>query len=116
MLRTTTKQVKTKLAEHVLSYFDQDHYGSDNPDATPMDNLREQLAVFDYMPTAYAAGLYMAEGGSFLIYYREQRDFLGDLLEETEFEREHKYSDDQVFKTYCHLVARTIAELVKEPK
>jgi hypothetical protein len=112
MLRTTTKQVKAKLNAHILSYFDQDYYGSDNPSATPIDNLREQVKALNYLPTAYAAGVYMAEGGTFLIYYREQRDFLGDLLEENEFEREHKYSDDQVFKTYCHLIGRQIAELV----
>lgn len=114
MLRTTNKTVKLKLNEHILSYFEQDHYGSDNPDATALENLKDQMSVFDYMPTTYAAGKYMAEGGTFLVYYREQRDFLGDLLEETEFEREHKYSDNQVFETYCRLIARQIAELVKE--
>lgn len=110
MLRTTTKEVKAKLNEHILSHFDKDH-GWDSDDQ--LANLKEQLKSFDYMPTDYAKGAYMAEGGTFLVYYREQRDFLGDLLQETEHEREHKYSDDQVFKTYCHLIARQIAEMVK---
>lgn len=110
MLRTTTKAVKAKLNEHILSHFDESH-GWESDDR--LANLKDQLRSFDYMPTDYAKGIYMAEGGTFLVYYREQRDFLGDLLEETEFEREHKYSDDQVFKTYCHLIARQIAEMVR---
>lgn len=116
MLRTTNKQVKEKLNAHILSYFDQDHYGSDNPDATPLMNLKEQLHALSHLPTAYAAGRYMAEGGTFLVYYAEQRDFLGELLECNEFEWNDKYSNDQVFKTYCHLIGRQVAELVKPSK
>ena len=101
MLRTTSKQVKQQLNDHILSYFAPDMYGNDD---TALNNLKDQLKSFDYMPTDYAKGLYMANGGTFLVYYREQRDFLGELLEETEHEREHK--------TYCHLIARQIAELV----
>lgn len=111
MLRTTNKQVKQKINEHILSYFGED-MGWDSSDR--LANLKQQLKSFDYMPTDYAKGQYMAEGGTFLVYYREQRDFLGDLLEETEFQREHKYSDDQVFKTYCHLIGRQIAEMVRD--
>jgi hypothetical protein len=110
MLRTTSKQVKQKLNDHILSHFTKDYgWNSDNA----IDNLKQQVKAMSYGDFAYQNGLEMAQGGTFLIYYREQRDFLGDLLEETEFEREHKYSDDQVFKTYCHLIARQIAELVK---
>ena len=113
MLRTTNPQVKAKLVEHVLSYFTKD-YGWDSDDK--MANLKTQMQVFEYLPNDYAAGKYMAEGGTFLIYYREQRDFLGDLLEENEFEREHKYSDNQVFNTYCHLIGRTVADILKGAK
>jgi len=113
MLRTTNPQVKAKLVEHVLSYFTKD-YGWDSDDT--MANLKEQMKAFNWLPTDYAGGKYMAEGGTFLIYYREQRDFLGDLLEENEFEREHKYSDNQVFATYCHLVGRTVSDILKGAK
>ena len=68
-MKSTTKQVKQLINEHILSYFDEDHYSSNNPEATALDNLKEQMRVFDYMPTTYAAGKYMAEGGAFLIYY-----------------------------------------------
>lgn len=120
MLRTNNKSVIEKLRIHVLENFaetaeyERDH---DNPEATPLTCLVSQI---DYMRyggrSVYATALDWVEGGSALVYYREQRDFLGDLLEATEFEREHKYSDDQVFKTYCHLVARTMAQLYAEGK
>lgn len=116
MLRTTNKTVKAKLNDHILSYFDQDHYGSDNPNATPLDNLKEQLRALSHLPSAYAQGKYLAEGGTFLVYYAEQRDFLGELLEANDFEWHDKYSNDQVYNTYCHLIARQVANLVKESK
>lgn len=108
-MKSNTTQVKQLINEHILSYFDQDHYGSDNPDATPIDNLREQMKAFDYMPTAYAAGKYMAEGGTFLIYYQEQRDFLNGLGINPDGK---EYPDHKVFEQYCHLIGRQVAELV----
>lgn len=108
-MKSTTNEVKAKINAHILSYFDQDHYGSDNPNATALDNLKDQMKAFDYMPTAYAGGKYMAEGGTFLIYYEEQREFLNSLG----INPEHKqYSDNKVFEQYCHLVGRQVAELV----
>ncbi len=108
-MKSNTNQVKALINEHILSYFDQDHYGSDNPDATALDNLREQMKAFDYMPTAYAGGKYMAEGGTFLIYYQEQRDFLNSLGINPD---NKEYSDNKVFEQYCHLIGRQVAELV----
>lgn len=108
-MKSTTKQVKQLINDHILSYFDQDHYGSDNPDATALDNLKEQVSVFDYMPTVYAAGKYMAEGGTFLIYYTDQREFLDSLGINPDGK---EYSDRKVFEQYCHLIGRQVAELV----
>lgn len=120
MLRTNNKAVIQKLRIHVLENFaEAAGYARDNgePKAIPLTELVKQI---DYMRygnrSIYATALDWVEGGSALVYYREQRDFLGDLLEATEFEREHKYSDNQVFKTYCHLVARTMAQLYSEGK
>jgi hypothetical protein len=108
-MKSTTKQVKDAINAHILEQFDKDHYGADNPDATPLENLKDQIKVFDYMPTAYAAGKYMAEGGTFLIYYQEQRDFLNSLGINP---KGKEYPDHKVFEQYCHLIGRQIAELV----
>lgn len=109
MLRTTNKAVKTALNAHILEHFTKD-YGWDSDDAVA--NLKEQMRSFDHLPTAYAGGVEMAQGGTFLVYYAEQREFLENLLQQTEAES-NKYSNDKVFKTYVHLIARQIAELVK---
>jgi hypothetical protein len=76
-----------------------------------IDNLRDQMKSFDYMPTAYAGGKYMAEGGTFLVYYKDQRDFLNGLGIN---EDGKEFSDNKVFEQYCHLIGRQVAELVKE--
>ena len=109
MLKTNSKQVKEALKAHVLEHFTKD-YGWDSDDT--IANLKDQMKAFDYLPTAYAGGVEMAQGGTFLVYYGEQREFLENLLEQTEDES-NKYSNDKVFKTYVHLVARQIAELVR---
>lgn len=110
MLRTTNKIVKEKINAHILEQFSVD-YGWDSDDK--LANLKEQLKMFDHMHSDYKAGRYMAEGGTFLIYYDEQRKFLNDILEQTDTDND-KYSNNQVFDTYCHLIGRQIAELVKE--
>ena len=106
-MKSTTTSVKNKINEHILSYFDKDMGGdSDNT----LDNLKQQLKSFDYMPTDYAKGVYMAEGGTFLIYYVEQRDFLNSLGINPD---NKEYSDNKVFEQYCHLIGRQVAELVR---
>jgi hypothetical protein len=105
-MKSTTNEVKSKINAHILSYFDADHYGNDLP---AIDNLKDQMKSFDYMPTAYAGGKYMAEGGTFLIYYIDQRDFLNSLGINPE---NKSYSDNKVFEQYCHLIGRQVAELV----
>ena len=103
-MKSNTTEVKNKINSHILSYFN----GWDSGNA--IDNLKEQLKSFDYMPTDYAKGVYMAEGGTFLIYYREQREFLNSLGINPD---NKEYSDNKVFEQYCHLIGRQIAELVK---
>jgi hypothetical protein len=110
-MKSTTKEVKAKINAHILSYFDQDRYGSDNPNATALDNLRDQMKSFDYMPTAYAAGKYMAEGGTFLIYTVDMADFLNGLGINPDGK---SYPEHKIFEQYCHLIGRQVAELVKE--
>lgn len=119
MLRTTNKLVDQALRIHVLEQFAEPaRYARDNgkPNATPLSELVSQI---DYMRygnrSIYQTALDWVEGGSALIYYTEQRDFLKEILEETESEA-LQFSDTQVFKKYCHLVARTMAKLYSEGK
>jgi hypothetical protein len=105
-MKSTTKQVKSAINSHILSYFDADHYGNDAP---AIDNLRDQMKSFDYMPTTYAAGKYMAEGGTFLIYTADMVDFLNSLGINPD---NKEYPDHKVFEQYCHLIGRQVAELV----
>lgn len=119
MLRTTNKTVVQQLKIDVLEYFaEAAGYARDNgkPDATPLSELIEQI---DYMRhgnrSIYRTALDWVEGGSALIYYDEQREYLKDLLQETD-EEAGRFSDDQVFKKYCHLIARTMAQLYTEGK
>lgn len=105
-MKSNTNQVKQLINDHVLSYFDEDH-GWESPDR--IANLKDQMKAFDYMPTAYAGGRYMAEGGTFLIYYEEQREFLNSLGINPD---NKEYPDHKVFEQYCHLIGRQVAELV----
>lgn len=108
MLRTTNKLVIEKLREHILENFQPENYGNDQP---ALQNLRDQIHAMAYGGRSiYQIGLDYVEGGSLLVYYTSQREFLRRLLDETQEEAD-RYSDDKVFKLYCHLVAREIAKL-----
>lgn len=116
MLRTTNKTVKTALKAHVLANFLPINYGSDPETTDALGNLREQI---DYMRygnrTIYQTALDWVEGGSALVYYDEQRKYLKNLLQETD-EEAQRFSDDKVYRLYCHLIARTMANLYTEGK
>lgn len=116
MLRTTNKTVKTALVAHVMANFLPVNYGSDPETTTAIGNLREQLDAMQYGGRSiYQTALDYVEGGSFIIYYGDAREFLADILEQTPEESE-RYSDEKVWRLYCHLVARTIANLYTEGK
>lgn len=119
MLRTSNKKADQALRIHVLEYFAETAgYERDNgnPTATPISCLVSQI---DYMRhnnrSIYATALDWVEGGSALIYFGEQRDFLAETLEQTP-EESDRYTDAKVFKLYCHLVARTMSKLYTEGK
>lgn len=106
-MKSTTKIVKDKINAHILEYFHPDFFGGG---MSEIDNLKDQLSVFDYMPTDYAKGKYMAEGGTFLIYTKDQEEFLNGLGINPD---NKEYPDHKIFEQYCHLIARQIAELVR---
>lgn len=116
MLRTTNKTVKTALTAHVLANFLPVNYGSDPETTDALGNLRGQIDAMRYgNRSIYQTALDYVEGGSMLVYYDDQREFLQMILEQTD-EESSKYSDDKVFRLYCHLIARTIANLYTEGK
>lgn len=111
MLRTTNKTVKTALVAHVLANFLPINYGSDPETTDALGNLREQIDAMQYgNRSIYQTALDYVEGGSLLIYYGDCRKFLQEILEQTD-EEAARFSDDKVWRLYCHLIARTMANL-----
>lgn len=116
MLRTTNKTVKTALTAHVLANFLPINYGSDPETTDALGNLREQIDAMQHSGRSiYQTALDWVEGGSALIYYGDARDFLKLILEQTD-EEAQRFSDDKVWHLYCHLIARTMANLYTEGK
>ena len=89
------KEVSENIQAHILEYYD-----------SPEDFISQM----DYMraPTMWHAGEELASGGSYLIYYDDQRKFLDDLKINP---KGKKFSDDRVFQTYTSLVGRESAKL-----
>lgn len=119
MLRTSNKSVIQQLRIDVLENFAESAgYERDNgnPTATPLSCLVSQI---DYMRygnrSIYATALDYVEGGSFLVYYTECREYLKELLQESDAEAD-RFTDDQVWRKYCHLMARTMSQLYSEGK
>ena len=116
MLRTTNKTVKTALTAHVMANFLPINYGSDPETADALGNLREQIDAMRYGDRSiYRTALDYVEGGSLLVYYDDVREFLKTILEQSD-EESARYSDEKVWRLYCHLIARTMANLYTEGK
>ncbi len=108
MLRTSNKTVKTALTANVLANFLPINYGGGE---SAIQNLVEQVDAMRYGDRSiYQTAIDYVEGGSFLVYYGDCRDYLKALLDETE-EEATRFSDDKVWHLYCHLMARTMANL-----
>lgn len=90
------KEVSENIQAHILDYYD-----------SPQDFV-EQMDAMDYLPTKWRAGEELAKGGSYMVYYDEQREFLDSLKINPSGK---KFSDDKVFQTYTSLVGRESAKL-----
>lgn len=123
-MRTTSKPVIEALRSHILEYFEESvEYAREqlpglrnyeNRKAiTPLTELKYQIAYMRHHDrTTYQTALDWVEGGSALVYYDDQRKFLQDILKQSD-EESQRYSDDKVFRLYCHLIAREITKLVE---
>jgi len=98
MLRMNTKKAIENAKKHFLEYYD--------GDAAAL--VRDGLAVGGF--TNYQKGGNLARGGSFACYYWDEREAIREILEESE-EEANRFSNDEVFKTYCHIAGRVYEKL-----
>lgn len=85
------KEVSDNIQAHILEHYE-----------NPVDFM-EQMNAMDYLPTKWRAGEELASGGSYLIYYDDQREFLDSLGINP---KGKEFSDDRVFQTYNSLIGR----------
>ena len=104
MLRTNTKKVIDGMIAHVGEF-----YGVSG------DLCGDLEAVACGGVPVYRRGVMLAEGGCFLVYFDQVRTFLRDLLEETEAEA-GRYSDNDCWRLYCHLIGRACEKIKKNQK
>lgn len=98
-LRTNSKEVRSKVKEHIINSYDDitDLYAN-------LDNLVDNRQVF----SIYQAGKKLTEDGAFLVYYNQVQDFLNGLGINAE---NKEYSDEKSWKLYVHLMASECEKL-----
>ncbi len=103
--KSTRKEVKNKIQQHILEHFTKDYgYEGDQEDAfvSQMDYMRERNE------NTWQTGKRFAEGGSLLVYTEDMRNFLDDLKINP---KGKKFSDEKVFQTYTNLIGREAEDL-----
>lgn len=105
-MKTNDKRVIAKVQEHVLESFTPEDYNVE----TSEQAITEQI---NYMRIGndnnYQTALHLVQGGSFLIYHYQVKDFLNSLGINPD---NKEYTDQQSWDLYCHLVAREIQKIV----
>ena len=94
-MNTNCKAVRDAMKEHVISFFEADN---ENAASVLCDQARSM--IYRDLPTTYHTGRHMAEGGSFLIYHGDVKNFLNSLGINP---KNKEYSDDKSWSLYCHL-------------
>lgn len=110
MLKMNTKKAMENAKKHFLIDFYQGQVGPFLRDGEAVGASYRGAKT-----TPYACGVKMAEGGVFACYYSQQREALREMLEETQEEAE-KYTDDQVFKAYCHMAGKVYEKIKNAQK
>lgn len=95
-MRTNCKQVSMMIQKHINEYY-------------TVEELKEQVSVFTYLPTTYHAIIEMVQGGCFLIYYEEVKDFLNSLGINPS---NKEYDDQKSWDLYKHLIAREGVKMI----
>lgn len=105
MLKTNCKKVMEGIKSHILGYYDEERGG--------VAGLRaDAMAIFP-RGCDYDRGVELALGGCFLCNYDKTRDFLRELLEESD-EGAGRYDDSKVWELYCHLIGRGVDALITD--
>lgn len=104
-MNTNCKQVREAMKSHVISFFEADN---ENAIAALCDQAKSM--IYRNLPTLYKVGVHMAEGGSFLIYHQEVKDYLNSLGINPSGK---EYSDDKSRALYCHLCGLAVERVCK---
>lgn len=108
--KSTTKQAKSYIRNHMLSHFDAKDYGvRSRLDAMKMDADSASAGYKNIGP--YQKGKKLAEAGSFAISYHDQKQMLSRVYGKSNVS---KWSDDKAFKTYTHLIGREYDSMLNE--
>ena len=103
-MRTNTKIVSNMIQEHIKEYY-------------TVEELREQVKalqypratqLFSFTPSIYYVLDEMVQGGCFLIYYEDVKNFLNELGINPNGK---EYDDVKSWDLYKHLIAREGAKL-----
>jgi len=104
-MNTNCKHVREAMKSHVISFFEADN---DNATAALCDQAKSM--IYRNLPTLYHVGRYMAEGGSFLIYHGEVKDYLNSLGINP---LNKEFSDVESWALYCHLCGLAVERVCK---
>lgn len=97
-MRTNTKIVSDKVKEHILN-------------AMSLQDLKDNVKALQWGNKGeYQASKELVEGGSFLCYYQDVKEFLNGLGINPE---NKEYSDEKSWNLYIHLLASNIEKLLK---
>lgn len=92
-ISTNSNEVRKAVQNHIMNYYEN------------IDDLKSQLNNLNDGRVAnsiYQAALYMAQGGCFLIYYTEVKEFLNSLGINP---NNKEYSEEKSWELYKHLIA-----------
>ena len=103
-MKSNTKEVQTKIMEHIMFHIDNDLRG-----------FRNNIEAVKYcdIVSDYRAIRELVNGGLFLIYSTDQREFLNSLGINPD---NKEYSSEKVYENYQHLIALKGEKLVKNIK
>lgn len=105
-MRTTSKEVIAKLKEHVLKSFTPEDFNVETSEQALSSQINCMRIGND---NNYRTALHLVDGGSFLIYHNDIKDFLNSLGINPS---NKEYTDQQSWDLYKHLLAREIQTLV----
>lgn len=98
-LRTNSNEVRKQVQNHIKEYYTK-------------KELKEQIDYMSYgNKSIYNLALEMVQGGSFLIYHEEVKDFLNSLGINPE---NKEYDNIKSWDLYSHLIASNIEKIYND--